>query len=187
MPESVDEAVAKALAKVPIDRYGTAGDFARALTTREAPRRRSVLARRWVPLAIGAVVAAAVTSAAVFVLAHKPGPRPLPDRVQLTLTGNAIAPSLSPDGTRLAFAEKQCDPAGECTYQLIIQDTDGTSLVVARNIGYIYETQWISDGRLLEFAGSYPPLRHGAATGRRRTAGKSRRPRWSALAWVSSG
>jgi protein kinase-like protein/WD40 repeat protein len=162
VPESVDEAVAKALAKVPIDRYGTAGDFARALTTREAPRRRSVLARRWVPLAIGAVVAAAVTSAAVFVLAHKPGPRPLPDRVQLTLTGNAIAPSLSPDGTRLAFAEKQCDPAGECTYQLIIQDTDGTSLVVARNIGYIYETQWISDGRLLEFAGSYPPLRHGA-------------------------
>ena len=163
VPEGVDAAVAKALAKLPADRYASAGDLVRALATPGAPRRPMARSRRWVPMALGGAVALVAAIAAALIVAGKPGPRPLPDRVQLTLTGNAIAPSLSPDGTRLAFAEKQCDPAGDCTYQLVIQDTDGAGrLVVARNIGYIYETQWISDGRFLEFAGSYPPLRHGA-------------------------
>ena len=162
VPDAVDEAVAKALAKVPVDRYATAGDLARALTAREVPRRRSILARRWVPLAIGAGMVAAVASAAAFVLARKPASPVLPDRVQLTLTGNAANPSLSPDGTRLAFAEKQCDQAGSCTYQLVIQDLDGTGrLVLTRNIGYIWKTQWTRDGRFVVFAGSHPPLRHG--------------------------
>ena len=164
VPEGIDAAVARALAKLPADRFASAGDFARALTAFGAPRRLSAPSRRWVPFVIGGGIAAATAIAGALILARKPAPRPLPDRVQLTLTGNAIAPSLSPDGTRLAFAEKQCDTVGDCTYQLVIQETDGTGghFVVARNIGYIYETQWISDGRFLEFAGSYPPLRHGA-------------------------
>jgi Tol biopolymer transport system component len=81
----------------------------------------------------------------------------------MTLTGTASAPSLSPDGTRLAFAEKQCDQTGYCTSQVVIQDTDGTGrLVLQRNFGYIYKTLWMSDGRLLEVSGSYPPTRHGS-------------------------
>ncbi|MBA3341939.1 MAG: serine/threonine-protein kinase [Gemmatimonadaceae bacterium] len=144
------------------DRDANAGDFARALATPRVPQRPSARSRRWVPIAIGGAVATVAAIAFALSLARNSGSPPLPDRVQLTFTGNAIAPSLSPDGTRLAFAEKECDPAGSCTYQLVIQDTDGTGrLVVARNIGYIYETQWISDGRFLEFAGSYPPSRHG--------------------------
>jgi serine/threonine-protein kinase len=98
VPEAVDEAVAKALAKVPADRYATAGDFARALTTPglppAVPRRPVRLTRPRIPFAIvGAMVAA---SAAGWLLTRAPAARPLPDRVQLTLTGNAIAPSLSP-------------------------------------------------------------------------------------------
>jgi hypothetical protein len=165
VPEAVDAAVAKALAKLPADRYASAGDFARALTTPTVslPPRRSARLRRSVRMVIGGGIAAAAAIAAALMFARPPARPVRPDRVQLTLTGNAIAPSLSPDGTRLAFAEKQCDQAGYCTYQLVIQDVDGTGrLVLARNIGYIYETQWISDGRFLEFAGSYPPLRHGA-------------------------
>ena len=171
VPEGVDSAVAKALAKVPADRYASAGDFARALVT-GGPTERTFAtsvapaapgaARRWIPLALGGAIAV-VAIAAAWIASAKPAPRPLPDLVQLTLTGNAVAPSLSPDGTRLAFAEKQCDSAGACTFQLVIQETDGTGrLVVAHNIGYIYKTRWISDGRLVEFAGSYPPTRHGA-------------------------
>ena len=168
VPQGVDSAVAKALAKVPADRYASAGEFARALVT-GGPTEPTLAAsaapgaaRRWIPLALGGAIAV-VGGAAAWVASAKPEPRPLPDQVQLTLTGNAVAPSLSPDGTRLAFAEKQCDSAGACTFQLVIQDTDGTGrLVVAHNIGYIYKTRWISDGRLVEFAGSYPPTRHGA-------------------------
>ena len=162
VPEVVDAAVARALAKTPVDRFTSAGAFVQALTTpaSDAPRRWSAAARRWAPLAAGAAVAAA---AAALFLARAPAASPLPDRVQLTLTGNAISPSLSPDGTRFAFAEKQCDQAGSCTYQLVIQDQDGAGrLVLTRDIGYIYKTQWTNDGRFLAFAGSHPPLRHGA-------------------------
>jgi hypothetical protein len=140
---------------------GTVGSVRRRLRRAWGNAHRHARSRRWVPVAIGGLVAAAAIGAAL-VPAKQPAPEP-PDRIQLTFTGNAIAPSLSPDGTRVAFAEKQCDQAGYCTYQLLIQDTDGTGrLVLARNIGYIYMTQWISDGRFLEFSGSYPPLRHGA-------------------------
>ena len=163
VPEGIDAAVAKALSKLPADRYSTAGDFARALANPGLPLRRSVRSRRRAVIAIGGSVAAAAVVAATLMLPRTPAPPPLPDRIQLTLTGNAIAPSLSPDGTRLAFAEKQCDQAGSCTYQLVIQDADGTGrLILTRDIGYIYKTQWTSDGRFIEFGGSYPPLRHGA-------------------------
>jgi len=164
VPESVEAAVAKALAKTPADRYATAGDFARALTAplTGVPRRSSAAPRRWIPIVIGVGIAAAVASAAAFILA-KPAPPPLPDQVQLTLSGNAISPSLSPDGTRFAFAEKQCDQIGNCTYELVIQNVDGTDRkTYTRNIGYIYKTQWTSDGRFVAFAGSHPPARHGS-------------------------
>ena len=161
VPRAVDEAVATALAKAPADRPATAGDFARALTAQS-------VTKRWAPsitparaiAALGAI--AAIALAALFV-SRRSAPPPLPDRVQLTLTGNAITPSLSPDGTRLAFAEKQCGESGACTYQLVVQDVEGTGrLVVTRDIGYIYKTQWTADGRFVAFAGSHPPLRHGA-------------------------
>ena len=161
VPHAVDEAVARALAKAPADRPATAGDFARALSAQH-------VTRSWTPsitpgrslAVLGAVAAIALT--ALFV-SRRSAPAPLPDRVQLTLTGNAITPSLSPDGTRIAFAEKQCGESGACTYQLVVQDVEGTNrLVVTRDIGYVYKTQWTSDGRFVGFAGSHPPLRHGA-------------------------
>ena len=163
VPEAMDAAVARALAKTPADRFTSAGAFAQALAspTSGAARRWSMVTRRWAPIAI--VAALSAVGAAALLLARRPASAPLPDRVQLTLTGNAIAPSLSPDGTRFAFAEKQCDEAGSCTYQLVIQDQDGAGrLVLTRDIGYIYKTQWSSDGRFLAFAGSHPPLRHGS-------------------------
>lgn len=118
-----------------------AGDFARAPETSGVPERVSPRSRRWLPLAVGGALAAVAAISAALSLTRRSAPPPPPDRFQLTLTGNATAPSLSPDGTRLAFAEKQCDKAGSCTTQLVIQDIDGSSrLVLTRNIGWIYET-----------------------------------------------
>jgi Tol biopolymer transport system component len=171
VPEGVDAAVTKALAKRPADRYATAGDFARALATParagaqrlSARTRPSARSRRWVRMAIVGAVAAVAAVAAAVIPPRQPGPPPRPDAVQLTVTGNAIAASLSPDGARIAFAEKQCDGTGYCTYQLVIQDTDGSSrLVVTRNIALVWRTLWTRDGRFIAFGGSYGPTRWGA-------------------------
>jgi len=158
VPEGVDAAVRKALAKVPADRYANAGDFARALLTPEAraPQRLSARSRRIVPIGIAGAVAAMAVIAAALILAPNPAPPPQPDRVQLTLTGLASDASLSPDGARIAFEEKQCDEAGYCTFQLVIQDIDGRNrLVLGRNAANFFRTAWTPDGRYLVFAASY--------------------------------
>jgi serine/threonine-protein kinase len=154
--------VLRLLQKDPAKRYASASELALALATSGAPARPLRRSGRWVATAIAGAVAALAAIAITLNLLRKSGTPPPPDRVQLTLTGNAVAPSLSPDGTRVAFAEKQCDETGYCTYQVVIQDLDGSSrLVLTRNVGYIYKSQWTRDGRFLTFAGSHPPLRHG--------------------------
>jgi Tol biopolymer transport system component len=96
------------------------------------------------------------------ILSRKPAAPPTPDRVQMTFTGKSVAASLSPDGTRLAFGEKLCDDAGACTYQVVIQDTDGSNrLVVSRNSAHVYRTAWTRDGRYLVYDAEYGPARWG--------------------------
>ena len=156
VPAEVDVAVAKALAKLPTDRYATAGDFARALTTPEVPRRLPAPARRWVPMALGSALAILVAIAAALILARKPAERLQPERIQLTVSGLASDPSLSPDGARIAFEEKQCDEAGYCTFQLVIQDIDGHNrLVITRNVANFFRTAWTPNGAYVVYHASY--------------------------------
>jgi serine/threonine protein kinase/Tol biopolymer transport system component len=156
VPEAVDAAVAKALAKLPADRYANAGDFARALTTPGAPRPPLARARRWVPIALGIALTTLLVIAAALILTREPALRSLPDRVQLTVTGNAFHASLSPDGAHLAFFERQCDTVGRCSFQLVIQETDGHhSLVLARGANVVFRTAWTRDGRYVVFDASY--------------------------------
>ena len=159
----LEDVVLRLLQKEPSRRYATAsevlGELARIDTTvkgrRHRPRARS---RRWVPLAIGGAAAAVAVVAAVLILSRKSAPPPLPDRVQMTFTGKSVAASLSPDGTRLAFGEKLCDEAGSCTYQVVIQDTDGSNrLVLSRNSAHVYRTSWTRDGRYLVYDAEYGP------------------------------
>ncbi|MEO7503341.1 MAG: protein kinase [Gemmatimonadaceae bacterium] len=156
VPEEVDAAVAKALSKLPVDRYANAGDFARALATPGVRRRVRPRIRRWVPIAIGGAVVTVAAIAAAMILTRRAGPSLQPDRVQLTVTGLSQDASLSPDGTRIAFEEKQCAEAGYCTSQLVIQDIDGQNrLVLTRNVANFWGTAWTSDGRYVVFDASY--------------------------------
>jgi serine/threonine protein kinase len=157
VPETIDAAVAKALAIIPADRYRNAGDFVRALTIPPTSARATERWRHWIPVTIGSAVAAATLATALVVGGRRPQPPPV-DRVQLTVTGNAIFPSMSPDGSRLAFGEKECDAEGYCTYRIVIQDVDGTGrLVITGNIATLLSTEWTRDGRDLLFLGSYGP------------------------------
>jgi serine/threonine protein kinase/Tol biopolymer transport system component len=163
---ALEDLVHRLLQKDASKRYATAAELLGELagidtTVQRMPHRPSARSRRWVPIAIGGGVAAAAIGAA-FILARKPPPPPPPDRVQLTFTGISTAASLSPDGTRLAFGEKLCDEAGSCTYQVVIQDTDGSNrLVVSRNSAHVYRTAWTRDGRYLVYDAEYGPARWG--------------------------
>jgi len=165
VPEGVETAVAKALAKLPADRFASAGEFARALVTPPASappsKRLAARSRRLVPRVLGGALIAAVAVAAAVALTRKPAPRPQPDKIQLTLTGNAGIPLLSPDGTRLAYREQQCNEAG-CTYQLVIKEIDGPGhLPLARNLEWLWGMDWTEDGHFIVYGASYGGSRRG--------------------------
>jgi Tol biopolymer transport system component len=162
VPEAVDAAVAQALAKLPADRFASAGEFARALATPGALQRTSAPPRRWLPIAMGGAVAAVAAVVAYLVFAGKPAERLQPELNQVTITGRASAPSVSPDGARMAFAEQQCDVAGDCTSQLVISDIEGHNrLPIAGNFKGFWRIAWTPNSAYIVFVASYGSERWG--------------------------
>lgn len=154
VPEGVDTAVAKALAKVPADRYSNAGQFSRALET-PAMQSRSQARRWWAAAGVG-VAALVVLSIVSYAKNHPATAIPPPQRVQLTTNGNAFIPSLSPDGNRIAFTEKECDAKNHCSYRLVVQDVDGTGrLILTSDLLLVWLTDWTPDGRFVLYTGVY--------------------------------
>ena len=159
VPVGVEEAVAQGLAKMPADRYATAGEFARALTAGAAGKRplhRRVLARR---IAFGALALVAVGGAGVAAVrfGRLGGPRAgvaLHDRTQLTSTGRVRQAAISPDGRQVAYTTRACESAG-CSRALEIANADGSGrrrlLDSARTIDWI---TWSPDRGNLIVAGT---------------------------------
>jgi tetratricopeptide (TPR) repeat protein/TolB-like protein len=105
LPEPVDAAIRKALAKTPPDRYASAAEFAEALAIRDAPASvvaRVVDRRRSRPIALGAVVAGLAILA--LWLAHLSQRGDLdPKRVMVAVLANRTGdPSLEPVGLTAA-------------------------------------------------------------------------------------
>jgi len=157
VPEGIDNAVAKALAKVPADRFGGAAEFAVALAVSPAEpaaggrRRRVVVAAGIVgALAIGAGLWLAVRAAA-----SRRGPAFVAlDRSQLTFTGNATSPAISGDGKQVAYVVKRCTGA-TCSYGIEIQDVGGgESRRVIDGATALYTIRWSPDRRFLIFGGT---------------------------------
>lgn len=77
------------------------------------------------------------------------------ERKQLTFTGNASSPGISQDGSRIAYATRQCDTAGFCTLDIVIQDVGGAgSATVVRGVLGVWEIKWTADGRYLVYGAS---------------------------------
>ena len=163
VPENIDDAVMKALSKLPADRFATAGDFVKALDTSKATAAmpsQPIAASNRRMLMIGGFAGAAVVIALGATLAMKErgapstAPIALRDRTQLTFTGNVIAPVMSEDGKQLAYIVKSC-PTEKCTYAVMVQDVGSTSprkvFDGATNGDYL---QWSSDRRNLLFEGT---------------------------------
>jgi tRNA A-37 threonylcarbamoyl transferase component Bud32 len=150
VPEGIDNAVARALAKVPADRFANVAEFAHALTAR--PTRimsEPSSGRRWMVPALGALALIGV-ALTVVLLRRSPDRVIQPDRVQLTFTGNARTPALSADGKRLAYSTRQCDSIGHCTTDVVLQDLGGAgSTTLLRGWASIEMVEWTGDGRYL--------------------------------------
>jgi hypothetical protein len=159
VPEGVDDAVARALAKVPADRFSSAGDLARALleaqratVTGSARRRR----RRWMPaaVAVGALAALAVGWLAVRTLRPQATGLVVQDRVQVTFSGEAGLAALSDDGTQFAYVVRRCT-AATCAYGVEVQDVGGrASRRVFDDATGLYNIKWGPDRRFLLIEGT---------------------------------
>ncbi len=155
VPEGVDNAVARALAKVPPDRFQDVGAFVRALEAgplaAEAFQPRP---RRWGRLAGGISILAALGLGALL-LRHtaKPTSPKRYDRVQLTATGKGMSPVLSPDGSQIAYLTGECTEAGDCKYRIVTRDiATGAERTLVENLGWSVLEQWSPDGvRLLYY------------------------------------
>jgi serine/threonine-protein kinase len=162
VPEAMDLAVQKALAKVPADRFASAGEFARALEmahtatperasapgTRPFSRRAGPGARRWLPWAAGGSLLALVA-------AYWASRSPTPPRLELgrseQLTaepGLEIQPALSPDGKLVAYS------AGNSSrMRVFLRPVGGGRTIPLSDDSTSVEThpQWSPDGSSLLF------------------------------------
>ena len=161
VPEAVDEAVAKALSKIPADRYPSAGEFVKALgQTRPTGTMASAAAPRSRRGVMAGVAGAVVLASVVAAFALSKGPAPLEtsvalrDRTQLTFTGSVTTPSLSGDGKQLAYFVKVC-AAGQCNYAIEVQDVGSTSgRRILDGISAAYGLEWSPDRRNLLMFGT---------------------------------
>ena len=127
VPETVDVAVARALAKIPADRFSSAAAFVTALSRPEPTshlwpsNRKGARAGRWA--AAAALIALGALGIAYLGRSHS-GP-PVPDyrRVQLTTSGEAHTPVLSPDGSQVAYAARECPEGGACVWSIVVRET----------------------------------------------------------------
>jgi Tol biopolymer transport system component len=147
VPPAVEQAVTKALAKAKADRFGSVGEFQRALRA-PAPEARPVLSRRVVrSLLVLLVIAAAIGGRA---LLQKPPPPPAVHR-QLTFTGNAGHPLISADGHWLAYVQGR---PGEAP-RLLVRDliSDAPPVVIASPSVFFWWVGFKRSGDTLAYGG----------------------------------
>jgi tRNA A-37 threonylcarbamoyl transferase component Bud32 len=167
---ALDAIVMRCLAKRPADRFQTAAELHAALEPLATPSAgitptqtrptEATPSRRRIPLIVVGV--GVVLAAILFVATRSHSPvqaaAPTPVTAQATTSGEAEVPSISPDGTRIAYATKRCDPAGSCRYDLVVQDIGGAgTLTVASGATGVYAQTWSPDGRYLVLFGSFLP------------------------------
>ena len=156
VPEGVESAVARALAKVPADRFAGAAEFIQALDQAPADR-RATRARRvrpvWASLAVVAVLVAIAALATRSGRSKGSQPFVVRDRTQLTFTGNATSPSISADGTQLAYVVKHC-VASACISSIEVQDIGaGAGRRAVADVPRADDLRWSADRRFLSFRG----------------------------------
>ncbi len=167
-PPALEAVILRCLAKRAADRFQTAEELLQNLEPLATPSggmtptqtrpitgwQPAAASRRWMPMAVVGVVMLAALGWIAF-RGRGAAPAVQLERVQLTFTGNASSPGISQDGSRIAYSTRQCDTAGLCTLDIVIQDVGGAGLAtVLRGALGIWEIKWTADGRYLVYGAS---------------------------------
>jgi hypothetical protein len=143
VPAGVEQAVTRALSRMPANRFPTVFEFAHALgLTEPAPTVPRALSRRAV--GVMSALAVLVLVAAMGLLLSRPSSRRPTVQRQFTFTGRAAMPALSPDGKSVAYVSGY--------RALLVQPAEGgepvTLVPPARFLGY---PRWTRDGSAIVF------------------------------------
>ncbi|HEY6108084.1 MAG TPA: serine/threonine-protein kinase [Gemmatimonadales bacterium] len=155
VPDGIDTAVAKALSKIPADRFASVSEFSRVISlSRDVPARP-----RWIRVAVAGGVVVVLGAVAWVALGHRSPVAEAftPQFVQLTTDGNARSPSLSPDGTRLAYVARDC-AEDRCTERLVVGDTGGAGTITLMTGKSLLVYGWAAQGRFLIAGPDFPTL-----------------------------
>ncbi|HEV7704815.1 MAG TPA: protein kinase [Gemmatimonadaceae bacterium] len=163
VPIAIDEAVAKALAKTPADRFASAGEFSRALdvkaVTETGPSAKPVAKSKRMAIIGGVIVLAAIVAGGAYAMRGRTAaPRgvaaSLGQRTPLTTSGAVLVPAISPDGKQLAYVTKHC-ATGKCNYSVVEQDVGGSNTrSILEGATAAYYLEWSPDRRNLMFNGT---------------------------------
>jgi serine/threonine protein kinase len=139
VPPGMALAVKRALSKSPADRFSSTGEFINALQ-REPPQR---LVTRRMAATLGVVSTLAALALLAFLLRPRTPAGTMTTR-QVTFTGKASQPSLSPDGKRVAYVSGY--------RSLVVQElAGGEPLVLVPPARFLFSPLWTSDGSTLVF------------------------------------
>jgi serine/threonine protein kinase len=167
IPEGIDAAVAKALARTPADRFPSAGEFAAALsvpTTTPSGSARAPRGRVWIAIAVTVLLAAG--GVAVWRLSSRAPTLVMGRSEQFTSDpGLEIQPVISPHGKLVAYA------AGNAArMRIFVRPMGGGRTIPLSDDSTAIETQprWSPDGSQLLF------LSHGGVSVSPALGGRSR-------------
>ena len=156
--------VERSLATEPEERYATMREVladvravdqeARLSTAR--PSSSSWL--RWGVPVVLAVIALLVLAAVFLRSGDGEAPNSSASYLKVTTTGKALLPELSPDGTSIAYIERE----SETEQRVVMQDLDAANRVVVLDSCYdCWNLRWLPDGSGLSFSAFVDPERGG--------------------------
>jgi serine/threonine protein kinase/Tol biopolymer transport system component len=150
VPPSLDQAVTRALARAPADRFASTTAFAGALSQSQTSvlpgwTRRVRSIRPVVLTTGGGLLMAALAVVAVLRFQHRQESAPtVPTQRQFTFTARANEPALSPDGQSIAYVVER--------RSLVREELAGSGpIVLVRSAGWLASPRWSPDGHWLYF------------------------------------